>query len=205
MVTKVGGIRKSMILWQAVFLAASPLVTAPPSNLTRLYYNGFAAKSHSTTTKYRQLRRLITPRDLAVATRVTRKSASVGETVTVLSLCRDPINMNSLLVIFRVSLFALSQLWTFSKSSVRLAWILWILLLAYVRWVSSAYPRGSQFERQLGRSLINNRNNNGPKIVPRGTPQLKEQLLERRPLMEHICVRSSKYDWNQWCAIPLIP
>ena len=112
MVTKLGGIRKSMVLWQAVFLAASPLVTAPPSNLTRLYYNGSAAKSHSTTTKYRQLRRLITPRDLAVATRVTRKSviASVGETLTVLSLFRDPINMNSLLVIFRVSLFALSQL-----------------------------------------------------------------------------------------------
>ena len=41
-----------------VFLAASPLVTAPPSNLTRLYYNGSAAKSHSTTTQYRQLRRL---------------------------------------------------------------------------------------------------------------------------------------------------
>ena len=43
-----GGIRKIMVLWQAVFLAASPLVTAPPSNLTRLYYNGSAAKSHST-------------------------------------------------------------------------------------------------------------------------------------------------------------
>ena len=40
------------------FLAASPLVTAPPSNLTGLYYNGSAAKSHSTTTQYRQLRRL---------------------------------------------------------------------------------------------------------------------------------------------------
>ena len=56
--TKVGGIRKIMVLWQAVFLAASPLVTAPPLNLTRLYYNGSAAKSHSTTTQYRQLRRL---------------------------------------------------------------------------------------------------------------------------------------------------
>ena len=57
--TKVGGIRKIIVLWQAVFLAASPLVTAPPSNLTRLYYNGFAAKSHPTTTQYRQLRRLL--------------------------------------------------------------------------------------------------------------------------------------------------
>ena len=43
---------------EAVFLAASPLVTAPPSNLTRLCYNGSAAKSHSISTQYRQLRRL---------------------------------------------------------------------------------------------------------------------------------------------------
>ena len=33
-------------------------LTATLSNLTRLYYNGSAAKSHSTTTQYRQLRRL---------------------------------------------------------------------------------------------------------------------------------------------------
>ena len=42
-----------------VFLAASPLVTAPPSNLSRLYYNGSAAESYSNTTQYRQLRRLL--------------------------------------------------------------------------------------------------------------------------------------------------
>ena len=59
-VTKMGGIRKIMVLWQAVFLAASPLVTAPPSNLTRLYYNGSAAKSHSTATQYHQQHRLHT-------------------------------------------------------------------------------------------------------------------------------------------------
>ena len=47
-----------MVLLQAVFLAAWPLVTALPSNLTRLYYNGSAAKSHSTTIQYRQLHRL---------------------------------------------------------------------------------------------------------------------------------------------------
>ena len=33
-------------------------LAAPPSNLTRLHYNGSAAKSHSTTTQYRQLCRL---------------------------------------------------------------------------------------------------------------------------------------------------
>ena len=58
-----------------------------------------------------RLSSMVTPRDLAVATRVTRKSviASAGETLTVLSLCRDPINMNSLLVIFRMS-FELEEL-----------------------------------------------------------------------------------------------
>ena len=45
---------------EILFLAASPLVTAPPSNLNRLYYNGSAAKSHSTTTQNRQVRRLVT-------------------------------------------------------------------------------------------------------------------------------------------------
>ena len=30
-----------------------------------------------------------------------------------------------------------------------------------------------------------NRNGNGPKIVPWGTPQLNKQLLESDPLMEH--------------------
>ena len=40
-----GAIRKMMVLLQAVYLAASPLVSG-------------AAKSHSTSTQYRQLRRL---------------------------------------------------------------------------------------------------------------------------------------------------
>ena len=47
---------------EILFLAASSLVTAPLSNLTRLYYNGSAAKSHSTSTQYRQLRRLVNRR-----------------------------------------------------------------------------------------------------------------------------------------------
>ena len=34
----------------------------------------------------------------------------IGDSVRVLSLCLDPISINSVLVIFRVSLFALSQL-----------------------------------------------------------------------------------------------
>ena len=147
------------------------------------------------------------PSDFAVVTWLTWKSliANVGDSVRVLSLCLDPISINSVLVIFRVSLFALSQLWTFSKSWFRCNWILSALSPAYVRWVSSAYILGSQFERQFGRSLMYNRNSNGPKIVPWGTPQLNKQLWESDPLMEHIWVRFSKYDLNHWCALPYMP
>ena len=50
-----------------------------------------------------------------------------------------------------------------------------------------------------------NRKSSGPKIVPWGTPQHNEQLLESVPLMEHICVRFSKYDLNHWCELPYTP
>lgn len=55
---------------------------------------------------------MVTPSDFAVVTWLTSKSliANVGDSVRVLSLCLDPISINSVLVIFRVSLFALSQL-----------------------------------------------------------------------------------------------
>jgi len=98
--------------------------------------------------------------------------------------------------------FAISQLWTFSKSWLRCNWILSALSPAYVRWLSSAYILGAQFDRQFGRSLIYNRNSSDPKIVPWGTPQLNDQLLESDALMEHIRVRFSKYDWNHLCAFP---
>ena len=42
-------------------------LAAPPSNLTRLHYNGSAAKSHSTTTQYRQLCRLVASRASFIA------------------------------------------------------------------------------------------------------------------------------------------
>ena len=63
-----------------LFLAASPLVTAPPSNLTRLYYNGSAAKFHSTTTQYHQIRRLprIYPRPLTCFLLVQRLAQRYG-------------------------------------------------------------------------------------------------------------------------------
>jgi len=150
---------------------------------------------------------MVTPSNFVVVTWLTWKSliANLGNSVRVLSLYLDRKSMNSVFVIFRVSLFALSQLWTFSKSWFRRNWILSALSPAYVRWVSSAYILGSQFDRQFGRSLMYNRNSSGPKMVPWGTPQLNEQLLENDPLMEHICVRFSKYDLNHWCALPYMP
>ena len=85
--TKVGGIRKIMFLWQAVFLAASPLVTAPPSNLTRLYYNGSAAKSHSTATQYRQLRRLELRQQFRFPNEILCRSKNFICNIVLIKLC----------------------------------------------------------------------------------------------------------------------
>ena len=41
-----------------------------------------------------------------------------------------------------------------------------------VRFVSSANNRGFVFVRHWGKSLMHNKNNNGPKIEPCGTPHL---------------------------------
>ena len=58
-----------------------------------------------------KLSSIVTPSDFAVETLVTGKSfiAEVGETVIVVNLYPDPINMNWVLVIFRVGLFALTN------------------------------------------------------------------------------------------------
>ena len=90
---------------------------------------------------------------------------------------------------------------TFSNFVLRFVWISCALSLSYVRWVLPAYIRGSEFGRQLGRLLTYSGNSKRPKIVPWGTPQLKVQLLKKKPLMEHIWVPSSKYDWHYWCII----
>ena len=55
---------------------------------------------------------MVAPSDFAVVTWLAYKSliASVRASVRVLSLCTDPGSMNSILVIFRLSLFTVSQL-----------------------------------------------------------------------------------------------
>ena len=83
-----------------------------------------------------------------------------------LSLCLDPININSVLDALRVSLLAVSHLSTLARSSFKTALRFWMLLLAKVICVSSAYNRGSEFDRQLGKSLIYIIKRSGPRIVP---------------------------------------
>ena len=52
---------------------------APPSNLTRLHYDGSATKSHSTTTQYRQLRRLVSMEPSLTETMTSRNGMLLGE------------------------------------------------------------------------------------------------------------------------------
>ena len=72
----------------------------------------------------------------------------------VLSFCLEPININSVLVEFRVSLLQRSHLWMLLKSRFRLDCIECKSALAYVMWVSSAYILGWQNDKQFGKSLI---------------------------------------------------
>ena len=65
-----------------------------------------------------------------------------------LSLCLDPININSVLDALGVSLLAVSHFSIPARSSFK------TVLLPKVMCVSSAYMRGSEFDRQLGKSLI---------------------------------------------------
>ena len=123
----------------------------------------------------------------------------------VFNLCLELMSINSVLVIFKVSLFALNQLGTLSKSWCKYNRNLSTQSPAYVRWASSAYILGSQLDKHFGRSLIYNRNSSVPRIVPCGTPQVRERLLDNDPLMEHICVQFSKYDLNQLHSFPQMP
>ena len=56
------------------------------------------------------------------------------------------------------------------------------------RFKESSMELSSEFDRQLGKSLIYKRNNKGPSIVPWGIQQVRVQLLERKPLTAHFCV-----------------
>ena len=69
----------------------------------------------------------------------------------VLSFCLEPININSVLVEFRVSLLQRSHLWILLKSRFRLDCIECKSALAYVMWVSSAYNLGWQNDKQFGK------------------------------------------------------
>ena len=152
---------------------------------------------------------MVTPSDFAVVTMARLNWLSliviVGESVRVLNLCLEAMCINSVLVIFRVRLFALSKLWTLSQSWFKYNWSLSTQSPAYVRWVWSAYILGSQLDKQFGMSFIYNRNSSGPRIVPWRAPQVSERLLDNDPLMEHICERFSKYDLNQLYAFPHMP
>ena len=108
---------------------------------------------------------MVTPSDFAGVTWLTWLSliVIVGESVRVLNLYPEPISINSVLVIFRVSLFAPNQLWTLSKSRFKYNWRLSTQSPVYVRWVSSAHILSSELDKQC-------RNSSGLRIVPWGTP-----------------------------------
>ena len=84
------------------------------------------------------------PSDLEVDTCFigTLSIASSRDFDNVLRFCLEPININSVLVEFRVTVLQRSDLWMLLKSGFRLDCIECKSALAYVKWVSSAYILG---------------------------------------------------------------
>ena len=106
---------------------------------------------------------IVIPSDFVVATCFTRVPLIEieGEAAMVFGLWPDPISINFVLVIFRVSLFAFYQVCTFNKSSLKHDSMLPSILSPYVRCVSSAYILGSQCDKRFGRSFTYNKNKSG--------------------------------------------
>ena len=70
--------------------------------------------------------------------------------------------------------------------------------------VSSANINTKSFVHK-GKSLINNRNNSGPRIEPCGTPSIISSIELDTPLICTNCLRPDRYDLNHWRLVPLIP
>ena len=100
---------------------------------------------------------------------------SLGWLDKVLNFCLDPISINSVLAVFKVSLLKINRLFRLPKS--------WFKFNC-IEFASTS--RGSR-------------------IVPWGTPHLSEQILQKEPLTRHPCVRFVKYDLNQSRALPCFP
>ena len=93
-----------------------------------------------------------------------------------------PIIIDVVLVTFKVSLFPCSHFLRFSSSVFMDCVISSILLEAYAKLVSSAYIVTFELWSESDMSLMNNRNNRGPKQDPCGTPQLIFWKFEDMPL-----------------------
>ncbi len=90
--------------------------------------------------------------------------------------------MNSVLTTFKLSLLAINKFLRFSKSEFTANSTSFIESPEAVRFASSANSRGLVILRHSGKSLMYNKNNNGPKIEPCGTPHLTRCSDETNPI-----------------------
>ena len=74
-----------------------------------------------------------------------------------------------------------------------------------MRLVSSAYSLAFECFRQRGRSLINIKNNSGPRIDPWGTPLVIQETSHRIPFTSLLCFLLVRYDWKHFIALSCTP
>ena len=101
----------------------------------------------------------------------------------------DPISINSVLVIFRVSLFVFNQVCTWFKVAYVIIWICDMHVICLNTWFT--------VWKTIGKSFMYNESTSGPRMVPWRTPQVNTCLLDKDPLTEHCYMQFSKYNWNQ--------
>ena len=112
--------------------------------------------------------------------------------------------MNSVLATLRLSLLAIKHFLRFSKSEFTTAFKSIIEFDEAVRFVSSANNRGLVLFGQLGKSLMNNKKSNGPKIEPCSTPYLIKRSEEKEFFIWHFWIWFVRYDLSKIRACPFL-
>ena len=129
----------------------------------------------------------------------------MGSLSILFSLFWEPITINSVLSVFKLSLFDLSQSHIFRNAGIRLSLISLTDLMLLYKLVSSAYILIWAFVTKRGRSFMYIMNNKGPRIYPCGTPYSIFCLSDNFPFTLQHCVLFSRYDSKKFNSSSWIP
>ena len=146
----------------------------------------------------------MTPSDFLLVTRLMLCSPNLISSLSsrLASRYLEPIIINSVLLLFNVSLLPESHLSTLTRSVLSFASISREVSPSHERFVSSANNIGLLVFRQSGKSFMYKRNSIGPRLLPCGTPHFISLSRDIVPLTEQACFLCLRYDLNQSRLFP---